>query len=73
MFDEYHALWVGMVVLSDSKQEKRQYLEFMDQRGVYNLVPYLAFVYILSSQEQTKYLETTNDKGNKRLDFRFAY
>ncbi|QRW20320.1 major facilitator superfamily transporter [Rhizoctonia solani] len=26
-----------------------------------------------SKEEQTRYLENTNDKGNKRLDFRFAY
>jgi len=26
-----------------------------------------------SAQEQTEYLETTNDVGNQRLDYRFAY
>ncbi|WWD19461.1 hypothetical protein CI109_103921 [Kwoniella shandongensis] len=28
---------------------------------------------VMSSDEKSRYLETTNERGNKRLDFRFAY
>lgn len=65
-----------MAILPNDQPSQGSYLEVDDARGMSNAssVYDRSFISVLLRiQEQQEYLDTTTDKGNQRLNFRFSY